>query len=201
MPGLHNFPQRSFGSTAKLVNPAHARPGDTLMIACSEQGTAPDDVSFAEPGRFVILQHLAASMPSAEECAGYPQLSVRDVQRLFAKHEFRHVIVCGHLNCGVIRHWLEPASGAIPDAAAFRERFENGTLSLVDRNYRQTTETQRITIIICEHVLCQVENLLTHKFALDRVLTGKTSFHAWVNDDETARVYGYNPDNSAFVAI
>lgn len=85
------------------------------MVACSEQGAAPDNVSFAEPGRSVFLQHLAASMPSAQDCEQYPPLSCRDIEELFDKHDFRHVIVCGHLGCGVIRHWPGPDSHEIPD--------------------------------------------------------------------------------------
>jgi|SaaInlStandDraft_2_1057019.scaffolds.fasta_scaffold708307_1 carbonic anhydrase len=35
--------------------------------ACSDQGAAPDNVSFASPGQFYIAQNLAASVGGAEE--------------------------------------------------------------------------------------------------------------------------------------
>ena len=64
---LHSFPENSFGSVADLVRPS-SRERDTLIIACSELGSAPDYASFANRERFVILQHLAASLPSKAEC-------------------------------------------------------------------------------------------------------------------------------------
>ena len=83
--GLHQFPQRTFGSPSDLTNTWDARERDTLIIACSELGTAPDNISFAEPNRCVVLQHLAASMPSKDECDRHQVLSCDSIEKLFDK--------------------------------------------------------------------------------------------------------------------
>ena len=64
----HRLDPTFFGSVENLLDKSAAKEYDTLMIACSDHGTAPDNVSFAPPGRMMILQHLAASIPSASEC-------------------------------------------------------------------------------------------------------------------------------------
>ena len=56
--GLHQFPQRTFGSPSDLTNTWDARERDTLIIACSELGTAPDNISFAEPNRALFCSIL-----------------------------------------------------------------------------------------------------------------------------------------------
>ena len=170
--GLHQFPQRTFGSPSDLTNTWDARERDTLIIACSELGTAPDNISFAEPNRCVVLQHLAASIPSKDECDRHQVLSCDSIEKLFDKHEFRHVIVCGHLLCGVIRSWLKPIERGYTDFGSFRLRFETGTKELVERNYLSNTDEEKLTLMICEHVLCQIENLLTHSFVMKRVRDG-----------------------------
>jgi carbonic anhydrase len=71
----------------------------------------------------------------------------------------------------------------------------------VDSNYAPETATERVTVMICEHVLCQIENVLTHPFAMKRVLARNTSIHGWVIDDESARVFGYDPEEFAFMPI
>ena len=199
--GLHQFPQGTFGSSSDLTNTRDARERDTLIIACSELGTAPDNISFTEPNRCVVLQHLAASIPSKDECDRHQVLSCDSIEKLFDKHEFRHVIVCGHLLCGVIRSWLKPIERGYTDFGSFRLRFETGTKELVERNYLSNTDEEKLTLMICEHVLCQIENLLTHSFVMKRVRGGTMSLHGWVVDDQSARVLGYSPVESAFVPI
>ena len=198
---LHRFPTGVFGSAGDLIHPTSVRERDTLMIACSELGTAPDNVSFAKPGRFIILQHIGASVPSKEECDNHEELSFDDIATLFDKYDFRNVIVCGHLNSGVIRYWLQPMKEGDTDVGKFRFRFEKGARDLVDSNYSPKTATDRCMLMICEHVLCQIENLLTHPFIMKRVRAEQLSFHGWVIDDETARVFAYSFEESAYVPI
>jgi len=54
--------------------------------------------------------------------------------------------------------------------------------------------------MIYEHVLIQVENLLTHDFIQQLVLVEKLKLHAWVADDATARVEIFNPASGQFEA-
>lgn len=197
---LHPFPQNTFGSIADLVRPS-SRERDTLIIACSELGSAPDYVSFAKRERFVILQHLAASMPSQAEFEMYQELCCGAIAKLFEKYDFRHVIVCGHLGCGVIPYWLQPADVGDTDVGGFRRRFELGTHKLVEDNYFPSSVLEKIELLIFEHVLCQIDNLLTHPFISQRVRSQTTSFYGWVVDDQSARVYGYQPDESAYMLI
>ena len=90
---LHQFSKDVFGSITGLVRPLVARKKDTLIIACSELGTAPDSISFGKPEQFLILQHLAASIPSKSECEIYDGLSCEGLEQLFDKYEFRNVII------------------------------------------------------------------------------------------------------------
>ncbi len=100
---LHQFANNVFGSLASLIDPANSRAKDTLFITCSELGSAPDCMSFGDQDKFLVLQHLAASIPTKTDCEVYVRNSFEAVRELFSKHEFRHVVICGHLGCGVIR--------------------------------------------------------------------------------------------------
>ena len=197
---LHSFPENSFGSVADLVRPS-SRERDTLIIACSELGSAPDYASFANRERFVILQHLAASLPSKAECEMYDELCFIAIEQLFYKYDFRHVIVCGHLSGGAIPYWLTPKAERDTDHGGFRRRFQQGTRKLVDDNYFPSSEAERLELLVFEHILCQIENLLTHPFVSRRVRTQTTSFYGWIVDDQSARVYGYHPEESAYSLI
>jgi carbonic anhydrase len=198
---LHQFPPNAFGSVDSLLHPDLTREFDTLMVTCSELGTAPDNVSFQTPNRCVTLQHLAASVPSRNESKRIKGLAFDSVEALFGKYRFRHIVVCGHLHCGVIRNWLGTPLADLSDIGSFRSRFQTGTRELVDQNYETGNFDQRVTLMVREHVLCQIDNLLSHEFIAKRVRTNETSVHGWVVDDETARVFGYSHVDSAFVVI
>ena len=198
---LHHFPENAFGSVASLVNPAGSRARDTLVIACSELGAAPDCISFGNRNRFLVLQHLAASIPSKSECEGDGRHSFRKIEKEFEKHDFRQLIVCGHLSCGVISHWLQPVPAGFVDVGGYRIRYEQGARRIVENNYSPGSAMKRLELMIFEHVLCQIENLLTHPFLSERVRNGATSLHGWVIDADTARVYSYRPTESAYVII
>ena len=198
---LHEFPSGTFGSNRELLAPQVVRERDTLVFACSEQGTAPDNISFTTPNRCVIIQNLAASIPAYSDCIAQEGLSFGDVESLVSKYEFPFLIVCGHLQCGLIRAWLRPNPVSQNDIGGFRKRFERDVVALVDANYEFSDLAQRCTFMICEHVLCQIENLLTHHCIADRVRSGNLSLYGWVVDDETARIYSYAHERSAFVLI
>ena len=198
---LHEFPKDGFGSVASLINPPETRARDTLIIACSELGAALDCLSFGDASRFLVLQHLAASMPSRRDIENDSRLSLEGVSRLFDKHQFSNLIVCGHLACQVIPHWLQPTDVSDDDAYGLRKRFENGTLRLVDNHYAPKTAREHLELLIFEHLLCQIENLLTYPFISERVHSRKTSLFGWVVDNASARVYGYRAEESAFLLI
>lgn len=203
--GLHQFSRDFFGDLKDLVDADKASYRDTLLIACSDHGAAPDNVSFAGHDRFLIVQHIGGSIPSKLECdegdEKYDGLSIKDIEATFEKYDFRCVIMCGHLGCGVLRNWLKPRVAGDRDFGGFRQRFENSTRRAVDETYSPETVEERNELMVCEHVLYQLENLATHQFIIDRLSENRTNFHGWVVDDATARVLAYNSAASRFERI
>ena len=193
---LHNFVPQHFGTLSDLLK--EGRPGacDALMIACSDHGTAPDNISFARPGRFFILQHLVSSIPSADDYAA--DMTTADIEYAFDSREIRHVIVCGHLQCGIIRNFLEPGTA---DFGGLKERFLDMALEVLDRDDISFSREDRVELLIREHVLLQLEHLQTHHFIRERLETGDLQFHAWVVNDANARVFAFDARLAEFVPI
>lgn len=54
---------------------------DTLLVACSDHGTAPDNLLFAGESRLLIVQHLISSIASLAESAEF-KLSLAEEERL-----------------------------------------------------------------------------------------------------------------------
>lgn len=184
-----------FGTVSEFFQRSQSDQCDTLLIACSDQGLAPDQVSFAAPGRFFILQHLGAFVPAFPE--GLQDAAVANIQFALETKDIQHVVVCGHLGCQTLRSLLQPRS---PGFGGLRQRFHDTVVASVDRACPRLAPHDRLERLVREHVLIQIENLLSHTFIRERLEQTSLELHAWVVDDETARVSAYAPRLSDFVS-
>lgn len=193
---VHRFNPAFFGTLDDFLD---ARPHgrDTLMFACCDHGTAPDQVSFASPGRFYVLQNLGASVPSAHDIQANHSACTQLEFAFCTERNLKHVIVCGHLHCRVISHWLTPRAVQLRSQPLFQSR----SLAAVDAAYPNLTHSQRASVLIHEHVLIQLENLQSHDFIRSRLDAADLHLHGWVVDDASARVQCYNPRLGQFVPI
>lgn len=194
---LHKFKPEHFGTIDDFLANANRNERDTLMIACSDHGTAPDNVSFAGTERFFILQHLAACVPRPED--GELDNTFGAIQLGFENYDLRHAVVCGHLNCGVIPKWLKKNDGH--DTGGLRARFHSVAVNAVDSAYPKLTGRDYVERLICEHALFQLENLQTHPFIREKLDADELHLHLWIVNDETARVLAFDPRCGDLVPI
>jgi carbonic anhydrase len=194
---LHDFNPAHFGGIDDFRNPAKSNERDTLMLACPDHGTGPDNVSFAGSDRFFILQHLAASVPSPADSA--IDNTFDSILCGFDGYDIRHVIVCGHLGCGVIPNWLKDTGTT--DTGGLRARFHSNAVKAVSEAYPELSGAAYIERLIHEHALFQLENLQSHKFIRDKLDAGALKLHLWIVNDETTRILAFDPTRSALVPI
>lgn len=170
---------------------------DTLLVACSDHGTAPDDLSFAGESRLLIVQHLISSIPSLTESAEFELSLSADLGRVMDDYPFCYLIVCGHIGCEIIRRWVMEPPVPWNDTAGFETRFRRKTLALVNEHYPDIGEAERCTVAVFEHVLIQLENLLTHSTFAERVATGSLKLFGWVVNEQS-RVLNYDPARGGY---
>lgn len=194
---LHQFSPSHFGSAFDIQRSNDDNDVcDILMVACSDQGSAPDELSIAGPERIFAMQHLAASIPPASESS--PTSAAADLQYAFETFRFKHAILCGHMGCNVIRRWAQPAKS---DLHGIQQKFQQRTADVVSQCYSSRMEQERLKLLICEHLLGQLENLQSHAFVRDRLQSGDLQLHAWLVDESTARIRAYDPYHGRFVPI
>ncbi|QDV83897.1 carbonic anhydrase [Stieleria magnilauensis] len=193
---VHTLRADEFGSLADVRESAAATSPRILIVGCADHGLAPDMLSFATPGRCAVVQNLAASIPAADQPYDSTMASL---EYAVVQQGVRDIIVCHHLCCRIVRYWMRtPILHAPNDPGC---RFNQNACWTVDRLYRYTTQSERQTLMICEHTLYQLENLRSHSFVQDRLAVGRLRLHGWVVDDSTARVLAYTPHTHQFVSI
>jgi len=194
---LHNFNPDHFGGLDDLLLTADSNKRDTLMIACADHGNAPDNVSFAGTDRFFILQHIGAYVPPPD--GRRPSGLHGPIAVGFQNYDLRHAVVCGHLGCGVIRNWLQNNSGR--DTGGLRARFYSMAVEAVDTACPELTGRAYIERLICEHAICQLENLQAYPLVRKKLTSNELKLHLWIVNDETARVLAFDPRLGELVPI
>lgn len=194
-PHAHNFNPEYFGTIGELRNCRAGEHPSRLMIACCDQGNAPDNTSLGGAGQFYVVQNLAASIPAPDESRGGTILG--SIEYAVVKLNVRHVIVCGHSQCGVIRRWMQShdRSWPVPQTCSARR-----TLQFVTTSYSGVSHRKRVRIAIREHILNQLEILQSYGFVRSRLQEGRLHLHGWLVDDVTARVRTFDPCVGQFVA-
>tara|TARA_R110002072_G_scaffold145460_1_gene291939 strand:- start:82460 stop:83035 length:576 start_codon:yes stop_codon:yes gene_type:complete len=184
-PEIHHFDERHFGTMSELIEAARSGRQDFLLLACSDQSGLPGSISFADPDQFVVVQNLAASVARPGETDAF----LGSIEFAMAVHEIQHIILCGHTCCSVLANLAQRRS---------RDLCVCRTLSIVEQHYPQATDREFFELLVQEHMLLQLENLQSHRFISKQLATGQLSLHAWLVDDQTARVRAFDPEAGQF---
>lgn len=196
------IPSRFFGDHRELIGELGKsdEPIGTLIV-CSEMGWAPDNLFHLLPGQLLIVQNLANCIPSR----AVDSVTVGSIEFGFRNQQCRHLIVCGHLRCRPIQMAIREvaAAGASVDVVGsgvsiFATHDFRGTSEILKKFYRNSPQEDLLEIATQEHVLVQVENILTHASVSDRLLKGLLKIHAWIVDDATSRIFVFDPIENEF---
>lgn len=195
MTDIHQFNPDSFGTLEELTWSVRDCDQRLLVVACSEQGSAPDNISIADSNQLLIIQNLAASI-SPPGTDGEPMGSI---EFAIGMHGAQHAIVCGHSRCGVLKNWLRNRDQRMTHCAT--DEFERKTLATLEECYPGLSNSEFFDLLIREHILFQIENLLSHDWIRERVEEGQLRVYGWLVDDDSAQVHPYNPRTGQFAPV
>ena len=197
--GLHRFKAEVFNSNQELFQPlVDGQRPEVLFVTCSDSRVAPNLITQTNPGELFILRNAGNIVPPYGAGIGGEAATV---ELAVLALDVRHIIVCGHTNCGAMSALLGPAT--LRDAPALRAWLVHAeaTRRLVEENYPHVTGPARLTVAVEENVLTQIEHLRTHPAVRSRVARGDLSLHGWVYKLETGEVFQYDAAQAQFVAF
>lgn len=166
-----------FGTLAGGQNPR------ILFITCSDSRIDPNMVTGSHPGDLFICRNAGNIIPPHSNETGGMTASIEYAVAVLG---VRHIIVCGHTDCGAVKgalnvdalkglphvkEWLGHCRSAME---IVRERHDIETGSCLDECYLDEA--------IEENVLQQVQHLRTHPIVAAKLATHKVQVHGWVYD-------------------
>jgi carbonic anhydrase len=101
----------------------------------------------------------------------------------------KHVVVCGHTDCGAMKALLAPETMASMPTVRKWMRNAQAALSVADSFSEPNEEpTARLKRLTEENVLLQIQHLRTHPSIAGAMARGNLSISGWIYDIATGNV-------------
>ncbi len=173
------------------------RPG-VLFVTCADSRIVPDLILQTQPGDLFICRNAGNVIPRSGEPAGGVSATIEYAVEVL---RVRHLIVCGHSDCGVIGALLNPKS--IDDLPSVRDWLQHvePAWEHVDQVERRSGELTRHTALAHSNILAQLDNLQTHSYVRRALAAGRLAVHGWYYDILTGRIEQYDEPAGQFLPL
>jgi len=197
--GIQHFQNDVFRGREQLFQSlAEGQQPETLFITCSDSRIDPNLLTQSEPGELFILRNAGNLVPPYGHIATGERATIE-----FAgtARKIKDIIICGHSHCGAIKGLLHPEQLTNLPAVSNWLIHAEGTRRIVEENYPDLDEDQRLNVAIQENVLVQLERLQTQPSVASRLVRGDLTLHGWVYKIETGEVFSYDAASGQFVPL
>lgn len=181
-----------FTRLAKGQNP------EVLFITCSDSRIDPNLITQTQPGDLFIARNAGNFVPP--HFSHFTTDMDASIEFALKVLNVRHVVICGHTDCGAMKgaldpdsvkhlphvhNWLSHAAAACAKVKAKHEHFcQEQLLELIEEN-----------------VILQLKHLETHPAVAERLAKGDLLLHGWVYDIERGEVHCYEGSKGKFVPV
>jgi carbonic anhydrase len=167
-----------------------------LWIGCSDSRVVPELITGADPGELFDVRNIANVVPAAGSTACATGAAI---EYAVIHLEVRHIVVCGHTECGGIKALESPPEpNGQPHLAAWLELARPAR----DRVLRSDiSEADRYLETIKANILLQCENLRSHPCVAEREQSRELSIHPWLYELHTGRILAFDETAAQWDAV
>lgn len=175
---------------------AHGQSPEALLIACSDSRIVGAGLLGTQPGEVFVVRTVGAVVPPY----GVGQRSVgAALEFALDKLGVRHVVVCGHTDCGAIEALDGPVDmQTTPNLALWLENLRPAKTSVDARSSFDNPYLRQLAIVE-QSVLLQLRNLETYPVVQNALKQQTVRIHGWVYNLESGRLSYYDADVGRFV--
>jgi carbonic anhydrase len=194
--GVTRFTERVFPRRQALFRKlANAQSPDALFLTCADSRVVPALITQTGPGQLFVERNPGNLVPIYSE---QPVGVSASIEYAISALKVRHVVICGHTDCGVIKGLLHPEKiSSLPAVARWME-FASAARHKLSKDYRHLPEDQQQSVLTELNVLAQIDNLHTHPSAQQAIQENRLQIHAWVYHIHSGEVWSYKPDACGF---
>ena len=166
---------------------------DVLFLTCADSRVVPDLILQTEPGDLFICRNVGNIVPPSGELPGGVTATIEYAVRVL---KVKHIIICGHSDCGAIKAALNKESLATLPHAGVWLRYLESAWKYLDSTKRDPEA--ELLALIHANVIAQLENLKTHPEVAAALARQSLELHGWFYDILTGTIETYNPADGKF---
>ena len=155
---------------------------ETLFICCSDSRVVPHDLTQTLPGELFICRNAGNIVPAHGDVLGGVSATVEYAVQVL---KVKHVIICGHSDCGAMRAVLHPEKVQAYRAVARWIRHAERVSAIAHELHHGLDDDQMLNLLIEENVVAQLDNLMTHPCVAAKMRAGSLQIHGMVFDIAT----------------
>ena len=184
--------QEHFAKIAFEQNPR------ALFITCADSRVMPNLITQSNPGELFQCRDVGNIVPPWGGAYGGVSATIEySISVLGVKH----VIVCGHSDCGAMRALLNHDKIAkFPAVLGWLQHAEAARRTVLESGLT-LPEDGMLQMMIEENVRAQLTNLKTHPAVASKMARGELTVHGWVYDIQHGTVSILNPETNAFEMV
>ena len=189
------YPQHKdlFGELATGQSP------EVLFFTCSDSRIDPNMMTGTHPGDLFICRNAGNIIPPHSNETGGMTASI---EFAVAVLHVRHIIVCGHTDCGAVKGALDVgALKGLPHVQEWLGHCRSAIEIVRERHnlpHDEPLDSQYLNEAIEENVMQQVQHLRTHPTVAAKLATGKIQIHGWVYDIKSGSIRCCGQDSFEF---
>ncbi len=180
--GVQRFNLSVFPEKRQMFNELAARQDPhTLFITCADSRISPGLITQQPPGELFVLRNIGNIVPAYGEMLGGVSAAV---EYAVVALRVRHVIVCGHSDCGAMKALLDPASNrldSMPTVASWLRNAETAR-AVSQALHPDLSGAEAVSALARQNVLLQLDHLRTHPAVAVRVAEGQLLLQGWLYD-------------------
>lgn len=171
---------------------------EALFITCSDSRIETAMITQTEPGELFICRNAGNIVPPHTNHTGSMTASI---EFAVAALKVPHIVVCGHTECGAMKGAMNPQGlDALPHIKEWLG-FSKAAVDIVNELGKGKSEAERMTMLLEQNVILQLQHLKTHPTVAMRLATGDLALHGWVYDIKSGGVSAYDEAQNKFTAV
>ena len=154
----------------------------------------PELITQSAPGDLFVTRNVGNIVPSYGQMMGGVSTAIEFAVMALG---VRHIIICGHSDCGAMKAVLNPAGlERMPTVRAWLQHSEVARV-VVEPNCN-CSDHSRLELMIEENVVAQLNHLRTHPSVAAKLASGDLFIHGWVYDIEAGQIKAYDDSRGQF---
>lgn len=196
--GIARFQSAPYEERKKLFSElANGQSPEVLFITCADSRIDPGLITQTDPGDLFVIRNAGNIVPPHVKGAGGDVTA--SVEFAVAALGVKHIVVCGHSDCGAMKGALNPgALTDLPDVKDWLEHVRSAVDAVQDRDSNGSDSLSQVTE---ENVVQQLNHLRSHPAVKAKLDNNEVELHGWVYNIEHGTMVALDEASGKFVPV